>query len=97
MKFGIADLLWTTTAVAVLFTLISRDVFSFHYAFLALNLLQVVILIGTLLALILFAEQRDTMLDFATLPGNRILKKIWIISFACTVLLWVLLFSYRGL
>ena len=93
MEFGIADLLWTTTAAALLFALLSRGVVGFVIAFLVLNLLQIVIPIGTLFAIIVFADQRDQMLDFATLPGWKVLKKIWILSIVCTIIVWGLLFS----
>jgi hypothetical protein len=92
MKFSIADILWTTVAAAFLFAAI-RTVNGFVVAFVLLNLAQVVLPIGILLLTILFADQRGSMLDIATVPGWRILKRIWILSILCTIAVWLMLFG----
>ncbi len=94
MKFSITDILWTTFAAALLFAAI-RTVRGFVVAFLILNIAQIVLPIGILLLTIFFADQRGTMLDIATVPGWRILKRVWILSVLCTITIWLLLFWMR--
>jgi hypothetical protein len=91
MKFSIKDILWTTFAAALLFASV-RTVSGFVVAFLILNLAQVVLPIGILLLTILCADQRGNMLDIATVPGWRILKRIWLLSILCTITIWLMLY-----
>lgn len=92
MKFSITDILWTTFAAALLFAAI-RTVSGFVIAFLFLNIAQVVLPAGIVLLTIVFADQRGNMLDIATVPGWRILRRIWILSVLCTIAIWILLMS----
>ncbi|MDZ4849095.1 MAG: hypothetical protein SGI77_07355 [Pirellulaceae bacterium] len=92
MRFGISDLLWTTTAVALLFALLRTGFAGFLIAFLILNLLQFFFPIVVLVTTIAFADQRGQMLDISTNPAWRILKTLWLLSFICTIIVWGLLF-----
>ncbi len=91
MKFTIAELLWTTTVAALLFATLRTGAGGFYVAFMLLNCLQVTLPVGILFATIAFADQREQMLDIATLPGWKILKKIWFLSIICTIVVWLLL------
>jgi hypothetical protein len=92
MKFKIADLLLTTTAAAILFTLLRFGSGWFGVIFLGLNLLQILIPFGVVFATIVFAQQRGPMLDVSTLAGSQSLKKLWCLSIVCTLLVWAMLF-----
>jgi hypothetical protein len=96
MKFAIVDLLWTTAAAAMLVTLLRTSVDGFVVAFGILNLVQVLLPFGILFATIAFAEQRGQMLDISTLPAWPTLKKVWCLSVACTIIVWMLLFLGSG-
>ena len=96
MKFAIADVLWTTTAVALLFALLRVGNGGFLIAFIFLNFLQIALPIGILFATIAFADQRGQMLDHSTVPGWRILKRTWLLSIVCTIIVWALLLWSAG-
>jgi hypothetical protein len=68
----------------------------FLIAFIFLNLLQVMLPIGILFATIAFADQRGQMLDYSTVPGWQVLKRIWLLSIMCTVVVWALLLWFVG-
>ena len=96
MKFAISDVLWTTTAVAILFAMLRNGTDGLIVAFALLNVLQIALPVGILFAIIAFADQRGQMLDFSTVPGWQTLKKIWVLSIACTVFVWALILWYAG-
>lgn len=96
MKFAIADVLWTTTAVALLFSVLRIGDGGFFIAFILLNFMQVTLPFGILFATIAFADQRGQMLDYSTVPGWRILKRIWLLSILCTIVVWALLLWTAG-
>jgi hypothetical protein len=91
IKFSIADCFWAMTAVAILFAMLRIGGGRFLTAFILLNLLQIILPIGILFATIVFADQRGPMLDHATVPGWPVLKRIWLLSMMCTVVVWALL------
>ncbi len=96
MKFAIADVLWTTIAAAMFFSLLRNGADGLIIAFALLIFLQIIFPIGFLFAVIAFADQRGQKLDFTTLPGWQTLKKIWGHSIACTVFVSASLFWYAG-
>jgi hypothetical protein len=91
MRFAISDLLWTMAVAALLFSLLRMGSLGFFLAFIFLNFLQVLLPVGILVAIIALAEQRGPMLDYSTVPGWRIFKKVWWLSMLCTLLVWILL------
>jgi len=93
MKFAISDLLWTTTSIAILFAVIRLGPEIFTQIFVFLHILQFVVLpLTKLLTTVLLAEQRGQMLDIATNPAWRILKKLWLSSSVCTIAIWLYMF-----
>ena len=92
MRFAISDILWTTTAVAVMFALLRTGDGWFFIAFALLNLLLIVLPIVALITTIAFADQDRQMLDISTNPVWFVLKKLWLLSILCTAIVWVLLF-----
>ena len=97
MKFTIADVLRTTTSVAILFSILRYGADGLIIAFALLNFLQIALPVGILFAIIVFADQRRQMLDFSTLPGWQSIKKIWVLSIACTVFVWLCFFGMLAL
>ncbi|XZE17556.1 hypothetical protein SH449x_002830 [Pirellulaceae bacterium SH449] len=94
MKFTIADLLWTTTAAAMLFALLRFGIGGLFAAFVILNFMQILFPFAIIFATIVFADQRGQTLDFTTLAGWRAIKKLWCLSLACTVIVWILFFAF---
>lgn len=91
MKFAIIDLIWTTTAIALLFALLRQGDIGFFLAFVLLNLMQILMPFVVMFATILFADQRGQTLDISTLAGWRSIKRVWFLSIVCTIIVWTLL------
>jgi hypothetical protein len=93
MKFAIADLIWTTTTVAILFAILRTGYDGCEYACFVFTLLQFALPFGIIFSTIAFADQRGQTLDHTSLPGWQFWKRIWLLSIVCTIVVWILLFS----
>ncbi len=97
MKFSIRDIAVATTTVALMlaFAQIALPFFliAFGFASIFLCLGPFAILFTS----ILFAEQRGSFLDISTNPCYRSLKRLWLLSLCCVLVVWGILFVNSAL
>jgi hypothetical protein len=90
MKFSIRDIAMATTAVALMLAF-ARFVL-FLIAFLFANFFLFFGPFAILFTTIIFADQRGGYLDIGSNPFCRSLKRLWLLSVACVIVVWGLLF-----
>ena len=90
MKFAISDLLATTSCIAILFALLRLGPDVFALTFVALHFLQFFVLpLSILISTVFLSQERGKVLVVSTNPAWRLLKKLWLLSFVCTLALWL--------
>ncbi|GAB5406374.1 MAG: hypothetical protein Aurels2KO_46050 [Aureliella sp.] len=89
MKLAIRDLLFATTAVAILLTFAQLAFAGFLIAFALVNALLIFLPFAVVFTTIIFADQRGQMLDLNSNPLYKTLKKIWLLSIVCVLVVWL--------
>lgn len=92
MKFSIRDLIIVTTSVALMLAFARVAFATFLLAFLFANLFLVLGPLAIIFTTIIFADQRGSYLDLASNPFYRSLKRLWLLSVGCAIVVWGLLF-----
>lgn len=91
MKFSIRDIIAATTAVALTFAF-SRIAFPlFLFGFIFANSFLCFGPFAIIFTTIIFAEQRGSFLDISTNPFYQSLKRLWLLSVLCVIVVWGLL------
>jgi hypothetical protein len=91
MKFEIRDVLYVTTAVAVLVAFARFWFAGFLITFVLANALLIFCPFAILFTTIIFADQRGQMLDLNTNQLYKTLKRVWLLSILCAAGLWLLI------
>ena len=92
MKFSIRDIVVATTAVALMLTLARFSFASFIIAFLFANAFLFLGPLAIIVTTVLLAERRGSYLDIHSNPFYRSLKRLWLLSVGCVIVVWGLLY-----
>lgn len=92
MKFSIRDIGVATTVVALMLAFARLAFAMFLVAFLFANIFIFIGPVAIIFTTIIFADQRGTYLDLVSNPFYRSLKRLWLLSVGCVIVVWGLLY-----
>ncbi len=92
MKFSIRDIVLANTAVALMLAFARIAFEMFLLVFLFANTFLFIGPFTIIFTTIIFADQRGSYLDLSSNPLYRSLKRLWLHSVGCTVVVWGLLY-----
>ena len=92
MQFSIRDIVLATTAVALMLAFARIAFAMFLLVFLFANAFLFIGPFTIIFTTIIFADQRGSYLDLSSNPLYRSLKRLWLLSVGCTVVVWGLLY-----
>ncbi len=91
MTFSIRDIAMATTAVALMLAFARTAFPLFLLVFIFANLFLFFGPFAIIFTTIIFADQRGSYLDISSNPFYRLLKKLWLLSVGCVIVVWGLL------
>ncbi len=91
MKFSIRDIAMATTAIASMLAIAKLDFGLFLFGFVFAQLFLFVGPFAILFTTIAFADQRGGFLDISSNPCYRTLKRLWLLSVGCVIVVWAFL------